>query len=245
MNVVSLCPLKTSGFEWQSPHGARALTVLCKATFDLSPGEARLAEEQEVLSDEDVYWDDDPSRSLCYSTDIVPYKPRADVVLVGHAYAPRQQPTRSFRARLIVGEIDKSIEVWCHRGYRAQDGQVLEGQRITKMDLRWERASGGPETNNPVGKRFDGPPDAYGTVWIGNLQPPGLHIASHLDTFTPVCFAPIAPTWPSRVQKLHRHARSFAAQGWQDAPLPEDFDWVRLFCALASPQYPTPSSLQA
>ncbi|MBK9259442.1 MAG: DUF2169 domain-containing protein [Polyangiaceae bacterium] len=64
--------------------------------------------------------------------DVVPYKPRADVLLVGHAYAPDKQPVRSLVTRFVVGAMDKSIEVWCDRAFRVLDGQMLEGKRLPR-----------------------------------------------------------------------------------------------------------------
>src|SRR5215212_7838266 len=112
MDVVSLCALRASGFEWQPRAGAYTLTVICKATFELRPNECALDPEQEDPSDTDTYWNDDPARSLVMPSDRAPYKVRADVVLVGHAYAPKREPARAIMTRLLVGEIDKSIEVW-------------------------------------------------------------------------------------------------------------------------------------
>lgn len=225
MEVVSLCALRTSGLTWQPRTGTYALTVACKATYRLRPDQAVLAPEQEPLSDEDEFWNDDTARSLHAASDRVAYKPRPDVVLIGHGHAPAQKPVRSFVARLVVADVEKVIEVWCDRGIRRQDGQLLEGQRITKMPLRWERAAGGPDTQNPVGMRFDASPDRYGMVPVPNLQPPGTYVTGRGDTFGPIGFGPIAPRWPGRMQKLHRHAATFTGQGWEHRPLSDDFDY--------------------
>ncbi len=226
MDVVSLCALPASGFEWQPSAGTHVLTVVCKATFELHPNTCVLASEQEEPLSVDAHWNDDPNRSLVVPSDRAPYKPRADVVLVGHAHAPGQQPARRVMTRLVVGEIDKSIEVWCNRSVRRlPGGQVLEGQRLTQMPLTWERAAGGPETDNPVGVRFDAEPDQYGMIMIPNLQPPGVHVHQWGDTFAAIGYGAIAPRWPSRARRLHRHALTFKSQGWEGQPLPEHFDY--------------------
>ncbi|UQA56366.1 DUF2169 family type VI secretion system accessory protein [Polyangium aurulentum] len=224
MDVVSLCPLRAWGFVWQSQDGRFAQTVVVKATFTLSPGQAILAPTQEEPNEADQYWNDDATRSVVTPSDKAPYKPRADVMLVGQAYAPNKQPARSVIARLIVGDLDKSVEVWCDRGFRIHDGQLLEGARFTTMRLGWERAAGGPDTNNPAGMRFDAAPDAYGMVPIPNLQPPGIFVSQRSDTFAPACFGPVAPSWPQRAQRLGRLAGTFSQTGWEEQPLPEYFD---------------------
>ncbi|WP_170229679.1 DUF2169 family type VI secretion system accessory protein [Polyangium fumosum] len=224
MELVCLCPLRASTFAWQAHSGTHALTVIVKATFVVEPGACSLAPAQEPVHEEDGHWNDDLARSVVTPSDKVPYKPRADVMLVGHAYTPGKQPARSVITRLVVGELDKSIEVWCDRGFRVQDGQLLEGPRFTKMPLRWERAAGGPETNNPAGLRFDAAPDAYGMVPLPNLQPPGMFVSKRSDTFAPVCYGPVGGEWPARKQRLGRLAGTFSQTGWAERPLPEKLD---------------------
>lgn len=225
MDVVSLCALRAFGFEWQPRAGTHVLTIVCKATFMLRPDVCALAPDQEEPSNVDLHWNDDPGRSVVVPSDRAPYKLRADVVLVGRAHAPKQQPVRAIVTRLVVGEIDKSIEVWCSRSIKKYGDQVVEGQRMTQMPLTWERAAGGPETNNPAGSRLDAAPDRDGMVALPNLQPPGVYVGQWGDTFAPIGYGPIAPKWPSRVQRLHRHISSFDIQGWENQPLPADFDY--------------------
>ncbi len=224
MDIVSLCPLRTSAIAWQAHTGARALTVIVKATFVLEPGESTLAPMQEAVCLSDQIWDQDPQRSVRVPSDRAPLKMYPELMLVGRAYAPHGAPTRSFIARIIVGQVDKSIEVWCDRGSRLHDGQLLEGPRITEMPLDWEHAAGGPSTDNPVGMRFDAAPDRYGMVPIPNIQPQGVVVSVRSRTFAPVGFGPLSPSWPLRRRALGRHELRFRDSGWERWPLPEDFD---------------------
>ncbi len=177
MDVVSYCPLRVASIPWQPRAGAWALTVVCKATYNLLPVTSKLADAQDEPLAADAHWSDDEARSLHFASDLVPFKRRADVVLVGHAYAPRQEPVSSLVARLIVGDVDKSIEVVSDRAF-AQDGSLREGSRFIKMPLVYERAAGGPDTMNPVGVRGDAGPNRYGLIPLPNLLPPGTHVAS-------------------------------------------------------------------
>src|SRR3984885_12368475 len=148
MRVISVSPLRAGSVTWQPRRGVFALTVVSKATFGLVPGEAVFAEDQEFANEEDNHWNDDPARSLYAPSDIVPGKRRADVILVGHAFAPGGEPVRSLRARLDVGTLGKGIDVFGERGL-APDGRVVEGPAFSKMPLRYERAAGGDDTENP------------------------------------------------------------------------------------------------
>ncbi|APR78298.1 D-alanyl-D-alanine carboxypeptidase [Minicystis rosea] len=217
MHVVSASPLRVASIVFQPRRGAFALTVVCKATFQLEPDVCRLAVAQEDPIQDDILGES----GLRAPSDLVPMKPRADVILVGHAFAPGGQPARTVRARLVVGEIDKSIDVFCDRIFW-QDGRLLEGQPFTQMPISYGRAAFGPE--NPAGVRFDAPPDASGAVRIPNLQPQGSHIARRGDTFAPVGFGPIAPSWPGRVEKLRQHAGTWSLRSLREWPLPAEID---------------------
>lgn len=218
-DVSSEGPFRVASLLWQPHAGAFALTVVCKATFLLLPGEARLAPEQDPPNEDDNYWDDDASRSLHAPCDLVPFKPRVDVLLTGNACAPGHAPVRALLARLGVGAIDKSIAVFGERSF-APDGQIREGSGFTRMPLRYERAAGGPGTVNPVGMRWDGAPDV---ALVPNLQPAGVSITRRSDAIAPVGFGAIAPWWPERQRKLGRHLRE-APRDWVAAPLPPDLD---------------------
>ena len=223
MDVVSLCPLRVGSLLWQPRRGTWVLTAVCKATYVLTPAESPLAQAQEYPSEEENHWNDDPARSLYSPCDLVPFKPRADVMLVGHAFAPRKEPARSVVARIIVGDVSKAVEVWCDRVWM-QDGTLREGPRFVKMPLRYERAAGGPDTQNPVGVRLDARPDAYGSVPVPNLQPPGMLLGSPKDFFETVCFGPIAWAWSPRRDRLGRHGAAWSPSAWTQQPIPDDID---------------------
>ena len=224
MDIVSLCPLVASKLVWRAHNGAFALTVIVKATYVVEPGRSVLAPVQEPIRNRDSHWGDDPEQSVRIPTDRMPYKPRADVLLVGHAHAPNNQPVRTLVTRLVVGDVDKSIEVWCDRKLRVADAQLLEGPRFTRMPLSWDRTAGGPGSPNPIGVRPDATPDEYGTIAVANLQPPGRFGSRRADTHLPIGYGPVAPNWPSRMQFLGRLSRKFIDGGWEDEPLPEKFD---------------------
>lgn len=223
MEVLSLCPFRAAGLVWRPRPSAFSLLVVCKGTFDLVPGVARLAEIQEYPNEEDNHWDDDPRRSLYSASDLVPSKPRADVLLVGHAFAPYGQEVESFVTRLVVSDVAKAVEVVSERAWTAEP-HVRYGSRITKAPLRYERAAGGEGTWNPVGVPAEGPPDAFGMTPLPALQPAGFMLVRRDQAVPPVGFGPVAPSWPLRREKLGRHAASFDPAAWHAAPLPADLD---------------------
>ncbi len=234
MDVVSHCPLPVAGRLWRPRAGAFAYTFVCKATFTLAPGKLALAAEQQPLHEVDRPWSDTVT-SLYAAADLAPRKLRADVVLIGNAYAPGGVPVRKLVARLAVGEVDKSIEVWCDRTLRA-DGSLVNGPAFDNLPLLYERAAGGPGTDNPVGMAPDR--DAYGSVALPNLTPPGARVG--LDVVIPATgFGPIAARWPSRLARLGRTADELLPSAWQDKPLPPDLDMAYFNVAPADQQPPT------
>ena len=129
MDVVSRGPLPVSKVVWQPRPGGWALTFVCKATYRLAPIKSELADEQEPPNEGDNYWDNDASRSLYAPSDLAPFKPRADILVVGHAFAPQGQPARAVTARVNVREVDKSIEVWCDRWWSSDGTGSARGAR--------------------------------------------------------------------------------------------------------------------
>ena len=235
MEVVSACSLPVGSIVWQARSGSASLTVVCKATYALGPVESQLASEQDPLHEGDQFWNDDPRRALRLAGDFAPFKRRADVLLTGHAYAPRGEPARSIVARLLVGEVDKAVEVFADRVFTAE-GQLREGPRFTRSPLLWQHAAGGPDTMNPVGVRRDAPPDIYGQRALPRLQPPGLHVTGPDDYIPPVGFGPIAPSWPDRRARLFHHAATWDHRRWHERPLPDDIDAAYFNAALLDQQ---------
>ncbi|MFT3765230.1 MAG: DUF2169 domain-containing protein [Minicystis sp.] len=233
MDVLSNCPLRVASLRWQARRGRWALTVVAKATYRLSPVACTLAEEQEDPNEHENHWDDDPRRSLYSPSDLVPFKPGPEVTLVGNAFAPRGEPVARLVARMIVGKVDKSIVIHGERTF-SQDGALRPGARFRRMPLRYERAAGGPDTTNPVGMARV--MDSLGAVHLPNLEPPGMNVTRPDEFIEPVGFAPIAVDWPSRREKLGRHAGLWSPESLATEPVPEWFD-QRFFMSAPADQH--------
>ncbi len=232
MIASSLCLLRVTSLVWRMRNGGFALTVVVKGTYDLAPGELRLAEQQAEPNEDENFWDDDTRRSLKEPNDLALFKVRADVVLVGKAFAPKQAPGRALLARLSVAGVDKTIEVCADRSWTPESG-LREGAPFASMPLRYERAAYG--NDNPVGVRVD--PHTGGA--LPNLQPPGA--SRRPDAIQPIGFGPIASQWPARRALLGRQAAGYAPRAWDEHPLPEDLD-VSFFNVAPIDQRPRGSS---
>jgi len=220
MDLLSQGPIRAEKVIWRHGQGGYTCTVVCKATFDLRPNVSPLSANQDPVLLADVTSAE--GGSLSSASDLVPFKKRPEAYVKGHAHAPDGQPVSNLVARMATGEIDKAVQVVGDR-YFGLDGRLGDPARFTRMPLVWERAAGGPDTSNPVGVVIgDGAKqDFLGRVQAPNLLPAGLSLASRSDVVAPVSLGPIAPLWPTRAVRLHRHAGSWDPSRWHERPLPD------------------------
>ncbi|MCA9625886.1 MAG: DUF2169 domain-containing protein, partial [Myxococcales bacterium] len=212
MRIQSVSPLEVGGFAWRPRFGGHAFTVVVKATYQLRPGEAVLAEEQDPILEVDRHFEDDPASSVYAPSDLVPFREHAEVTLVGDAIAPSPVGSRALVARLAVGSVDKKVVVFGDRWLDA-DGRVRKGEPFRKIPLRYELAAASPD--NPVGVEDDSVDDA-GTRPLPNLEPFGTRGP---DT-QPAGFGPIGPAWAPRRRLLG--AAELDETHWREHPIPED-----------------------
>lgn len=196
MRLEALSALSCGSVQWTSPNGQSFATIVAKLTFDIHPTQIALSGEQIEVVQSEKFYDDDPTRSLYAPSDLAPFKARADVVLVGHAYAPGREPARVVRARLAIRECEKALEVFGDRAWGV-DGEIREGPRFLKMPLRWERSAGGPYTINPVGIRSD-VQDSLGRILVPNVMVAGRQLDRRGESIEPAGFGPVAASWPAR-----------------------------------------------
>ena len=235
MNVISVGPFLTDSLFWRPAPDLWVLTVVAKATFSLKPGKVSLAAEQQSIHPREVHWSDDPARSLHAPSDLVPFKRRVDVVLVGQAFAPCGTPAQSLVARLAVGSVDKAIAVRADRAL-TREGEIREGARWASIPLVYERAAGGPGTWNPVGVSLEAPPDAYGQRLLPNLQSTTATHAETTELGAPIGFGPIAAEWRVRRDRLRHRAEAWNEARFEDVPIGDDFDAAYFQAAPADQQ---------
>jgi hypothetical protein len=106
--VVEFLP--TTDFEDRD-----VIAFIAKRTYKLDTFEGRLEplEEQPPIAMEDEPHDDGEvdSPSVRVEADFVPFKPRADIVLLGKAYAPGGAPAKEFTCGVRVGPYRKQLRI--------------------------------------------------------------------------------------------------------------------------------------
>ncbi|TKD00106.1 DUF2169 family type VI secretion system accessory protein [Polyangium fumosum] len=217
MEIRSFCPFPAAAFVWEAAPGVHSLTILVKATFLLVHGaEATVAPAQDEPSG-DVTWDNEPGASLRFATDFAPLKPRTDVLVVGHAFAPKGAPVTELSCRIEMGDFAKGLRLVGDRRFTPGPVGLAAGPAaaFTRMPLRYERAARGE--GNPVGIDLAATPArdamAVANVAASTGQTPGL--------------GPLAPGWPQRRRLVtdEGHRWATAARGEEPGPAPEGFDF--------------------
>ena len=226
--------------------------VVIKGTFVTDDGESILAEEQEPLVHADAHYGDPVETSIQYECDFARFKPRADVVVNGHAYSPTGQPVDEVEVSLEVNSLKKSVRVVGDRKWElgALRPRISKPTPFLKMPLVYERAFGGSdhthdkpkyqgtELRNLVGVGFQknsDPKSIEGTP-LPNLEDPRHPIRGWSDTPPPAGFGILGRGWQPRIT----HAGTYDDK-WLDHRfpfLPEDFDERYFQSAPADQQVP-------
>lgn len=126
------------------PTGEWLLSVIARRTYVLTPsGDCVVATRQLPLVEDPVYPEDDDSLLLA-DVDVWPFKPRTDVVLLGHAY---NHPDRAvFDASVKIGDAQKVVRVFGERRATLTAGGRIAFSTPTKLEkvpLSYARAYGG------------------------------------------------------------------------------------------------------
>ncbi|AKT43714.1 DUF2169 family type VI secretion system accessory protein [Chondromyces crocatus] len=239
--MITGAPLLAFTLSWQvkPPHDARV--VIVKATFDLVPdGKARLRSDPDLPTG-DMHAEGDPVRSVLYPSDFAIFKPRADVTLSGHAYAPGRGAPAA-RARFQFGQpgagFDRRIAVFGERRWERAVVALAptEPRPFVRIPLLHENAYGGPGFDaNPVGSGRAAGPD--GAVYLPLLEDPERLIRDPNDAPTPVGFGAVPARWRRRADLLGTYDARWHKERWPW--FPEDFDWAYFQAAPPAQQLDT------
>jgi uncharacterized protein YjbI with pentapeptide repeats len=211
-----------------------ARAVVIKGTFDLVvDGPAKLRDETELPSG-DLHAGDEMMRSVLYPSDFVPFKPRADVTLKGHAYAPGgSSPAALARFRFGRGKarFERQIAVFGERSWQQTVVKLAptEPARFERIPIVHELSFGGPGFDrNPMGR-------GYGAATtLPCLEDPDHLITSPGDAPSPMSFGAVPMLWRERWSRLGSYGGDWLKTRWPY--FPDDFDWAFFQAAPAAQQ---------
>jgi hypothetical protein len=224
--------------------GAEVWLVALKCTFDILPdGTTVVSAEQPPVLRAPEYYGEPGKSSIKYESDLVLTKTTTDIIVLGHAYAPR--PVTQLDVGFRVGSVQKVLRVFGDRTWGTFGPSAP--QPFVKMPLVYERAFGGvdqrsahPERDwewrNPVGVGFAVSRENAGGLPVPNIEYPDECASSWSDRPRPAGFGPIGSHWQPRAQ----FAGTYDDRWMQTRQplLPEDFDARHFQCVPPDQQAP-------
>ena len=205
MKIDNRTPFLAEALPMMDSGGNPVLVVLVKGTFSVGTDGAVTPASEPIP----VAYGDEPRSAgngapPRWESDVVPFKPRGDIVLTGKAHAPGEKPSQFVDVTLRVGSLIKSLRVFGDRKW------VCDGKKLTSnptppipfqtMDLVPEKAFGGMDrrtgatcAENPAGRGYfdqeivEDPEMAF----LPNLEDPKNLIRHWKDHPRPVGLGPV------------------------------------------------------
>jgi len=193
--------------------------LLAKRTYDIRPNAVPAPAAKAIpLTHIDKYYEggDPETTTVQFESEVAPFKLATDFVVIGSALAPGDRPVTHLDAAVEIGGTKKQIRVIgdrCCEYLQGRPPRFLEPKPFTEMEIRYERAYGGTDTNsnpdmmvlyprNPKGTGFvlANRPDTINGLRLPNLEDPA-------DLLTPDRLIVGEP------------------EKWPGQPLPQGFGW--------------------
>ncbi|HRI71236.1 MAG TPA: DUF2169 domain-containing protein, partial [Polyangium sp.] len=130
--------------------GKLYVTCILKSTFQMVPDDRMTLTQPEEILVADIAFEDNPPSSLWACCETIPFLPRVDVLLTGHACAPFGQPIPSQSVRLAIHRDDSWLLNKTLHVYGDRTDTTMEP--FDRMPVVYERTYGGPGfSQNPFG----------------------------------------------------------------------------------------------
>lgn len=238
-------PFAAIGFGDLHRDGMSMAVIAVRASYILSADELQLANAQSIVLN-DVYGGDSQRAPLVQVGDLIPYKPAADVTVLGFAYAPGGRAAESWNVGIAVG--DHRARLYVHGPRRWEPTlhfltptwKLGSSAPAKSVELDYRLAAGGyhvgdgegrHDTRNPIGPgllRRDasrvGQP-----LRAPQIEAPGEVLADPFAEPEPRGFGPVSPSWAWR--ERHLGTRDEAWQKERCPQMPVDFDYRFFQCA--------------
>jgi len=238
-----------AGRGWaRDRDGAEVWIVVVKGTFLVErDGRLRVPSLQPAVSPAPKFRGDPQTTSLLSDAEITLRKPTSDILLHGHAYAPRGKPVPNVDVCFRVGTLLKALSVFGDRYWRVGLLGLKQSppEPFQKMPIVYERAFGGRDPaepdkhwdpRNPVGRGYAHSPDRLAGWHVPNIENPAELIGSPRAHPAPAGFGPIACHWVPRVQLGGTYDKKWEEE--RQPLVPEDFQDRFFQSAPADQQYP-------
>ncbi|MFX0198778.1 MAG: DUF2169 domain-containing protein [Candidatus Hodarchaeota archaeon] len=240
MIITNDTPFPAFALPSMGPEDKPILTVVVKGTFFIRPNEtATIAPQQDPIFFADQLLDPEKGGSTRFEDDIAPFKPRADIAIVGKAIAPDNRPVHMLEVGFRMGQIKKIIRVIGNRFWRTRGlfshMEPSKPEPFTEMDLIYENAFGGMDLkwgdycpDNPVGKGIFHKKNKKKDIELKplpNLEDPHHLIQSWNDRPKPMGFGYIGKGWAPRLKFLGTYDEKWKEERFPQRPRDFKFDY--------------------
>lgn len=237
MKIENQTPFETTALPMMGRGGCNTLTVIVKATFAFDGGKVELAPDQTPIAYGDLLYDKEEGGGIAYETDLVPFKPKTDVVLSGKAYAPNNEPAEIVNVALKVGPVKKQLRVfgrrlWNFAGILSRKYTVTDTEPFVSCRISYNEAFGGIDSitgeycdRNLSGKGFyskDAKNKLVGLP-LPRIEDPRHLIRSPKDHPRPVGFGFYHRSWQPRAACAGTYDEKWRAKRCPKQP--EDFNF--------------------
>lgn len=233
-------PFAAIGFGDLHRDGMEMAVVSVRARYDIAAeGRLRLADAQQIVLN-DVYEGDPQRTPLLQVGDLIPFKPCADVTLLGSACAPTDRAAETWEVGLSVGSYATRLRVHGPRSWEPAFKMLKPTWKLGRatptrsVPIDYRLAAGGRYLGDPEGRLDDRNPIGPGLLCreasqVGYpLRAPQIDSASTPieDPFVgaePQGFGPVPPFWAWR--ERHLGTRDEEWQHKRRPQMPKDFSY--------------------
>lgn len=237
MEVRCHTPFVPFSFKSRDAEDRSFDVFVVKATYDLVDDQrVKISQDQEPITVADRYYGEVNVTSVARESDLKPFKPRTDVVVVGDGHAPRGKPAQSFFVEARLGDVHKALRVHGERSWRRKMGMfwsLTDPEPCVTVPIRYEHAFGGTFATdegvqayapNPVGVGFAPARVAGETDELPapRIEDPHDVVMDFGREHHPVGFGWIGRAWQPRLALAGTYDDAWKESQW---PLPpRDFD---------------------
>jgi hypothetical protein len=213
MRVRNFTPFAQLVYANEDAQGRQFDILIVKQSYHLTGGFAlQQSVEQEPLNFSDTCFGEVNLTSMRYPSDLVPYKPETDVIVIADAFAPGGKPMPEWEVLVQAGPVAQRLQVTGPREWQRRRGkwQLTDPQPVARVPLRHELAFGGEcpgpdnsiltDERNPIGRGMVHPdthPKAQ-PIPAPQVLAQGAVLSDPFRRQEPAGFGPIPPAWLPR-----------------------------------------------
>lgn len=249
--IRNLTPFANMHFANWDAEGREFGVFMVKTAWDILPdGTCKLSDEQEPFVFSDEFHGALNETAVRYPSDLVPYKPKTDILLNATGFAPGGRVAEAWDVRLRMRAdtdeqllIDKTLSVTGPRRWEKglSGWSLTEPEPVRSCDLRFDYAYGGvvyagdDDDGEPIYEALETNPVGAGYVNQRRLREDDTpinapQILARSETLlrpevglTPVGYGPIAAAWLPRRPRGGTYDAAWQENVWPKWPTDYDF----------------------